>query len=161
MSDFEDVGEFHRKFELDNILDNGAGPREVPADLMDFRIKFLEEELKEFKDAYAMGDEAGMADALIDITYIAMGTAHLRGHPWNALWAEVQRANMTKARAKKDASDSRRNSKWDVIKPPGWTAPDIEGVLHRHGFFDAPSEYHEFDCGAQFGDKPHMHPGAE
>jgi hypothetical protein len=41
---------------------------------------------------------------------------------------------MKKVRAAKDGSDSVRGSAWDVVKPPGWTAPDIESVLRDWGF---------------------------
>lgn len=134
MSIFHDVGRFHRKFGLDSVSENGAAPREVPDDLMQFRIEFLEEELREFKDAYAEGDEAKMADALVDLVYVALGTAHLKGFPWQQLWRAVQKANMAKVRARRDGSDSVRGSQYDVVKPPGWKAPDIEGVLREYGW---------------------------
>lgn len=198
-TNFDDVGYFHERFGLDNVTHQDSGPRDVPMDLMEFRRKFLHEELEEFEEGLAEGDEAKMADALIDLVYVAMGTAHLRGYPWEALWAEVQRANMSKVRAQRDGSDSVRGSQYDVVKPPGWKAPNIEGVLVKHGFTNVhaskcygcgkpfekgnndrympwvnglPREYHsfdcymldgvyhEYDCGAPFGDKPHFHPGA-
>lgn len=128
-SNFDDVGDFHEKFGLDNVTHRGSGPRLVPLDLMDFRIKFLHEELKEFEDAYAEGNVAKMFDALLDLAYVTFGTAHLMGFPWQRGWDEVQRANMSKVRAQADGSDSRRDSSWDVVKPYGWEPPDIEGVL--------------------------------
>jgi predicted HAD superfamily Cof-like phosphohydrolase len=134
MSDFDDVGDFHKKFGLDNVTHEGAGPRVVPDDLMEFRRKFLHEELEEFEEGLAEGDEAKMADALIDLVYVAMGTAHLRGYPWQQLWDDVQRANMSKVRAARDGHDSKRNSQYDVVKPDGWEPPAIGRLLASIGF---------------------------
>jgi predicted HAD superfamily Cof-like phosphohydrolase len=75
-----------------------------------------------------------MADALIDLVYVAMGTAHLLGLPWEALWNEVQIANMRKVRAAADASDSKRGSAFDVVKPPGWQPPNIKRILENYGW---------------------------
>ena len=47
-----------------------------------------------------MAHECDHYDALIDLTYVAMGTAYMMGLPWQDLWDEVQRANMSKVRAK-------------------------------------------------------------
>lgn len=129
MSDFDDVGDFHEKFGLPNVTHRGDGVREVPDELLKFRIGFLEEELDEFKTAAAEGDLARMFDALIDLVYVAHGTAHIYGFPWHAGWAAVHRANMRKVRAKTDGSDSVRGSAYDVVKPADWASPDLNEVL--------------------------------
>ena len=135
ISNFRDVGEFHEKFDL-HVVEGprGRGPQPWNAELLAFRIKFLREELKEFEDSVHLQDHAGMADALIDLVYVAMGTAHVLGYPWQELWNEVQRANMTKERAKADGSNSLRGSSFDVIKPPGWQAPQIEQIMGEYGW---------------------------
>jgi len=136
MSDFHDVGLFHHKFGLDNTtIDSAPGPRDVDPALMAFRIKFLKEEIQEFEDAYAIGDEAGMFDALLDLSYVAYGTAHLKGYPWVQGWNLVQTANMEKKRANANGGNSKRGSSYDVIKPPDWVAPNIEGLLRIYGWF--------------------------
>jgi predicted HAD superfamily Cof-like phosphohydrolase len=143
-----DVGKFHRKFGLD-CAQQGIGPRELPKEMIEFRLKFLIEELEELASAYGyrlninlerlagawLGhkDIAKVADSLIDLVYVALGTAHLEGLPWQDLWDEVQRANMSKERAQR-AEQSARGSSFDVIKPAGWRAPDIEGVLTEWGW---------------------------
>lgn len=135
MSDFTDVGDFHRKFGLhtsDGLGEPGEVP--VPAELIEFRIDFLHEELREFVEGVEQWDHAQMFDALIDLVYVALGTAHLLGYPWQQGWDLVQGANMQKVRAAKDGSDSRRGSSFDVVKPEGWTAPDIGGLLKDFGF---------------------------
>ena len=132
MTNFDDVGDFHEKFGLDNVTHRGAGERVFNPELMEFRIKFLHEELQEFEDATVTRNAEDMFDALLDLVYVAMGTAHLLGFPWQAGWDEVQRANMTKVRAQADGSNSRRLSSFDVVKPPGWTPPRIGEVLMRY-----------------------------
>lgn len=134
MSDNWDVGQFHRKFDLPSINFGGAGPREVPDELMAFRIKFLHEEVQEFEDAFAAGDEAGMFDALLDLVYVAHGTAHIKGYPWAQGWDAVQSANLRKVRAQPDGSDSKRGSEYDVVKPEGWLEPDIVAILKEWGW---------------------------
>lgn len=143
-SNFADVGNFHEKFGLSYVRPTGsnlAGLRkpaptgaEDNKELMQFRLDFLHEEMEEFELGLNEGDIAQMADALVDLTYVAMGTAHLLGLPWQDLWDEVQRANITKERAMSDGSNSKRGSSFDVIKPEGWKAPNIDGVLQKYGF---------------------------
>lgn len=135
-SNFDDVGTFHARFGLPSAMVDGTGPREVWNDdqLIEFRVKFMQEELDEFIEGRDERDPAKMADALIDLVYVAMGTAHFMGIPWQELWDEVQRANITKVRAAKDGSDSLRGSGFDVVKPAGWRGPDIDGILKKHGF---------------------------
>lgn len=134
MSEFEDVGDFHERFDLDNVTYRGSHPRDVPQDLLKFRRDFMQEELDEFIEGMNEGDDAKMFDALIDLVYVALGTAHLKGYPWEAGWALVQNANMKKIRGKPDGSDSKRHSKWDVVKPEGWQPPDIERLLGERGW---------------------------
>jgi hypothetical protein len=147
MSNFNDVGEFHSKFDLPRVASycgpcqryhpwegEKPGPSDASDDLLVFRAKFLAEELKEFRLGVLSGNIAEMADALVDLVYVAMGTAHLLGLPWEDLWDDVQAANMRKVRAKPDGSDSKRGSSWDVVKPEGWLPPDTWAVLERHGW---------------------------
>lgn len=126
-SNFDDVGAFHRKFDLPVTTD--GRPREIDSDLIGFRWRFLIEELGEFFDGMADNDHAQMFDALIDLVYVALGTAHLLNYPWQRGWDAVQAANMGKIRAARDGSDSKRGSGWDVVKPDGWQPPDIAAIL--------------------------------
>lgn len=136
MTNFADVGAFHSRFGLSVSTD--GKPRELPKDLLDFRVNFLQEELDEFWLSLSLEssrkeepiEHDKVFDALLDIVYVAMGTAHLLGYPWEEGWELVQRANMTKVRAENPAQ-SKRNSTWDVVKPPGWEAPDIAGLLAK------------------------------
>lgn len=135
MDPFIDVALFHRKFDLHEVaLVGEPGPVDITPELMEFRTGFMKEELQEFIDASATMDHAGMADALVDLVYVAVGTAHLFGYPWEALWNDVQRANMTKERAAADGSNSTRGTSFDVIKPKGWIPPDTQGILEEFGW---------------------------
>jgi dCMP deaminase len=128
---FKDVGAFHAKFKLAHYGD-GAAPSLLDHDVLQFRFKFMEEELLEFEEASIDKDLNKAADALADLVYVALGTAHLMGLPFGAVWREVQRANMTKVRAS-GANDplSTRNHALDVVKPPGFMAPDHTSSLLR------------------------------
>jgi hypothetical protein len=133
---FTDVGVFHHKFGLHSVSHEGAGPTDlVTDDVMEYRRAFMQEELDELMGAWRVGDLAGVADGLVDLVYVALGTAHLLGLPWQQLWDEVQRANLAKERATSAADErSTRGHSLDVVKPTGWTPPDIAGVLERFGF---------------------------
>ena len=50
---------------------------------------------------------------------------------WDELWADVQRANMSKERVLRQ-SDSKRGSTYDVIKPAGWVPPGTEEIIAKH-----------------------------
>lgn len=93
----------------------------------------MREELDEFCEGLIDDDHAKMADALVDLVYVAMGTAHLLGYPWEQLWEEVQAANLRKRRAA-TADESKRGSTHDVVKPHGWTPPAIEAILQSWGW---------------------------
>lgn len=132
---FEDVRQFHAKFGLTTYQWHaGQKPQMLDGPTSDFRIKFMQEELNEFGDALVEGDMAKAADALADLVYVALGTAHMMRVPFDAIWAEVQRANMAKVRATgaDDPLSIRKNS-LDVVKPPGWQPPDVAKVLREAG----------------------------
>lgn len=134
-SNFDDVGRFHRKFGLPSVSHEGVGPRNPDPEVIKFRVDFMQEELNEYAEAIAEGDDAKAFDALLDLVYVAEGTAHFHGFPWQEGWDEVQKANMAKVRAQADGSDSARNSSWDVVKPLGWQPPDMDRILFDRGWF--------------------------
>lgn len=141
-----DIAEFHEKFGLEY---NGK-PRVLEQDLMEFRHKFMHEELTEYKDN-AMGAlfELGrkelhhtlithhleeQLDALVDLMYVALGTAYLHGftrEKFYEAWRRVHAANMAKVRVER-LEDSKRGSKYDVVKPAGWTAPSHTDLIEDH-----------------------------
>lgn len=117
---FNDIWDFHEKFQPDL---KSEIPRQMPADLAEYRMGFLDEELQEYKDAYAAGDLAKQMDALVDLMYVLLGNALISGFPFPKAWEIVHAANMKKARAAKP-EQSKRGSAFDVYKPEGWESPD-------------------------------------
>ena len=123
-TDHQDVRDFHHKFQVPLC----SVPSLLDPATREFRVKFMQEELNEFIEANQEGSLHKAADALIDLAYVVHGTAVMMGLPWASLWKEVQRANMSKVRAT-DASQSKRGTSLDVIKPEGWKAPNFDPFL--------------------------------
>jgi predicted HAD superfamily Cof-like phosphohydrolase len=185
-----DIRDFHEQMRLEY-----NGPlRLLPEELHEFRVRFMREEALELLAAFdsAPIDRAGMLDALVDLSYVALGTAYLMGlqpalardasklpamaapmhvigedlnvaHFYEAghrnghvecavggllgihescvgactlfrwdhseAWRRVHAANMQKRPAEADGSNSKRSSGFDVVKPPGWTAPNLSDLV--------------------------------
>lgn len=118
------VKEFHEKFQIP-CSDKPSLPA---GEMAAFRAGFMQEELDEYNRAVAQGDMAGVLDALVDLVYVAMGTAVIHGLPFEKAFGAVHTANMAKIRAER-ATDSKRGTTFDVVKPAGWVAPDIQAII--------------------------------
>jgi predicted HAD superfamily Cof-like phosphohydrolase len=122
-----------------------------------FRLRLILSEVEELATALATGDEASATDALTDIMYVTVGTGVQFGLPLAAAWDAVQDANMRKfpvCDACKggghtvDFGDGRRpdakimctacngkghlvlrDQQGKVLKPVGWTPPDIAALV--------------------------------
>lgn len=68
-----------------------------------------------------------IADGLADVIYVAVGAALEFGIPLDRVWAEVHRSNMAKVDPATGKVIKRADGK--VLKPEGWTPPDVAGVL--------------------------------
>lgn len=121
----EDIKDFHRKFGLEYT----GKPRPLEPDLHNFRTNFMAEEIAEYNTDYHKGDLAGQLDALVDLLYVAFGTAHMHGFDIEKAWVRVHEANMKKTRTKNEAESKRGNIKYDVVKPPGWKPPNLEDLV--------------------------------
>ena len=126
----QDIADFHAKFEVHPPTNT---PALLTGELLEFRLKFMQEELDETREAAERGDLPAFADGLIDLMYVALGTLHLARLPTQALWDAVHAANMAKVRARRE-EDSKRGSIFDVVKPEGWQPPDIHAILMDHGW---------------------------
>jgi len=122
----DDIDRFHKKFEFKKNTKVG-----IPDDseLVNFRTSFLMEELSEYTNAIVKKDPAAALDALVDIVYIALGTAWLFNLPFERAWREIQTANMKKVRAKD--TTGKRGTKFDVIKPKDFKEPNIEQIIEE------------------------------
>jgi predicted HAD superfamily Cof-like phosphohydrolase len=118
------IEEFHLKF---GLAYDGP-PRELHEDLFDFRYKFMREELDEYQVAYYEENMEKQLDALVDLVYVALGTAYMQGFDFNEAFNRVHAANMKKVRVY-IAEDSARGSTFDVVKPEGWVAPDLSDLV--------------------------------
>jgi predicted HAD superfamily Cof-like phosphohydrolase len=127
--EMEAVEAFHNKFGVEMPLTLSLMNEET----LEFRKKFLQEELDEFLEAHNAGDFITAFDSLLDLTYVAKGTALLMGidaTQWALGFDIVNNANMQKQRAQ-SASESKRGSALDVIKPPGWEVHKPEPKLKK------------------------------
>lgn len=120
--EFEDVKDFHVKFH--QLV--GEQPRMLTRRKLLERVRFLQEELDELKKAETLAD---MFDALLDLVYVAKGTAVMMGLPWREGWIEVQTKNMQKI-----VKETHRGNRVDVGKPAGWTPPDHLPFLEVRGW---------------------------
>lgn len=65
---------------------------------------------------------------LLDICCGCRKMAIEYGFSFDVAFNRVHNANMKKVRARSDA-EGKRNSTWDVVKPEGWTAPDLSDLV--------------------------------
>jgi hypothetical protein len=95
---------------------------------LEFRIKFLEEEMNELSTAESADD---VVDALIDLCVVAIGTLDLFDVSASIAWDRVHEANMNKLVGIKESRPNPLGLP-DLVKPEGWTAPshkDNVGLL--------------------------------
>lgn len=123
----EDVTTFQR---TKRTWPSGVSPKpgHVTDRVMSGRLNFLKEELGELETAWHRDDLAEMGDALVDLIYVAIGTALMMGLPLEEMWDEVQRANMDKQQV------GAVGYKGGLIKPDGWKPPQHESILAACGY---------------------------
>jgi predicted HAD superfamily Cof-like phosphohydrolase len=120
MDMMEKLKEFHEKF---GLAYNGP-PRDLPHEIANFRIEFINEEFTEYLRAYQEQNLEKMLDALGDLTYVVLGTAYLHGFNFNEAFKRIHEANM-----KKIAGPSPRSELFDVVKPAGWEPPFLADLV--------------------------------
>jgi hypothetical protein len=87
--------------------------------LLEFRIGFLREELRE-TDSAISGDD--VVDGMIDLCVVAISTLQLFGVDVHTAWDRVFEANMQKLSGVKPGRPNPLGLP-DLIKPEGWVAP--------------------------------------
>lgn len=154
MSEFDDVKAFHIKFK--QIVNNR--PVHLTKRKLAERANFMLEELKEFAEASGLllefnetpdpnvfdfkfvpnddrdQDLAGQADALIDLVYVAKGTAVMKGLPWKRLWNDVHAANMRKELRPTPHRAAFQAPAAMIGKPEGWVGPETLAILEDVGY---------------------------
>jgi len=114
------VRRFHEKFGQP-IADS---PVITSIDRAALRVRLIQEEYEEVDQACANEDLVEIADGLCDLIYVCIGTALEYGIDLDPIFEEVQRTNMAKVGGK-----SREDGK--LLKPAGWTPPDIASLLEK------------------------------
>lgn len=116
------VTEFHRTF---GIMES-ATPTNLDAATQALRVRLIQEEFDELKEATAQGDLTAVAKELADLLYVVYGTAVSYGIDMEPVFREVHRSNMSKVGGHK-----RDDGKW--IKPAHYSPASIEPILTAQG----------------------------
>jgi predicted HAD superfamily Cof-like phosphohydrolase len=93
----------------------------------DMYIKLIDEEHTELKEALAASDKLEQLDALIDILVVTIGAIHSAGFDAEGAWKEVMKTNF--AKIDKETGKVRKREDGKVLKPVGWTAPELAPYL--------------------------------
>lgn len=125
-----DIADFHEKFGLDQNqgkVSVGEGPDKVHPEEWELRNVRLTDEAMEAQCAHEEGDDEQYLDALVDVVYIALGTAYRRGWDFGEAWNRVHRKNMEKERG--EPGNSKYGSGFDIIKPEGWEPASLADLV--------------------------------
>ncbi len=88
-------------------------------------VNLIDEEYNdELKAAIAACDSVEIVDALTDILVVTIGALHSMGADAEGAWKEVMRTNF--AKIDKDTGKVRKREDGKVLKPVGWTPPDLK-----------------------------------
>ena len=86
----------------------------------------IEEEFRELQEAHDMEAEL---DALIDILVVTIGAIHSAGFDGEGAWKEVMSTNF--AKIDRETGKVRKREDGKVLKPVGWTAPNMVPFLTK------------------------------
>ncbi len=98
-------------------------------DQFNMYLKLIEEEAEELNQAIINKDRTEMLDALIDILVVTIGAIHSMGADAEGAWKEVMRTNF--AKIDKDTGKVRKREDGKVLKPLGWTPPELASYLEK------------------------------
>ena len=116
------VLEFHKEFDI-HIAETPSVPNEKTKDL---RVRLIQEEFNELKEAFEKKDLSHIAKELADLLYVVYGTAISYGIDMDAVFQEVLRSNISKVGGYK-----REDGKW--VKPTTYSPANIEPILALQG----------------------------
>jgi predicted HAD superfamily Cof-like phosphohydrolase len=98
-------------------------------DQFNMYLKLIEEEAEELNQAIIAKDRVEMLDALIDMLVVTIGAIHSAGFDAEGAWKEVMRTNF--AKIDKDTGKVVKREDGKVLKPDGWTPPDLKPFIER------------------------------
>jgi len=100
---------------------------EVNEKQFDLYKNLIEEEFNELTTAEIANDRVEQLDALIDILVVTIGAIHSMGADAEGAWKEVMSTNF--AKIDKETGKVRKREDGKVLKPIGWTAPNLQPFL--------------------------------
>jgi predicted HAD superfamily Cof-like phosphohydrolase len=89
-------------------------------------VDLIVEEFRELMTAYGNRDIVEIADACADLKWVIEGLEITLNLPQQAVWDEVARSNLSKI-SPSGKVIKREDGK--VLKPEGWTPPNIKSIL--------------------------------
>lgn len=102
---------------------------EFNKDQFNLYVTLIEEEANELADAITAHDQVETVDALIDILVVTIGALHSMGADAEGAWKEVMSTNF--AKIDRDTGKVRKREDGKVLKPVGWTPPDLKPYLKK------------------------------
>ena len=102
---------------------------EFNKDQFNLYVTLIEEEANELADAITAHDQVETVDALIDILVVTIGALHSMGADAEGAWKEVMKTNF--AKIDRDTGKVRKREDGKVLKPVGWTPPDLKPYLKK------------------------------
>ncbi|MDP1769424.1 MAG: MazG nucleotide pyrophosphohydrolase domain-containing protein [Nitrospirota bacterium] len=112
------VEAFHRNFDI--VV--SPVPTIVDGRTRELRVRLIQEEFDELKEALASDDLSSIAKEMADLLYVVYGTAVSYGIEMQPVFQEVHRSNMSKVGGYK-----REDGKW--VKPATYSPASIEPIL--------------------------------
>jgi predicted HAD superfamily Cof-like phosphohydrolase len=92
-------------------------------------LGLIDEEFNELLDAVTIDDKVEQLDALVDILVVTVGAIRAAGWDGEAAWKEVMNTNFAKIDA--DTGKVIKRSDGKVLKPEGWTAPELSQFIDK------------------------------
>lgn len=97
---------------------------EFNQDQFNLYLELMKEEWKELNVAIDNNDRVEVLDALLDFIVVTVGAIHSAGMDGEGGWKEVMRTNF--AKIDKETGKVRKREDGKVLKPTGWTPPDLK-----------------------------------
>ena len=115
-----DIKKLNRYYKIYRFISKASDNEKLH--YLEFRAKFIQEELTELFEAINNEEPDEGVDAFIDIIVIALGSLDAFDVDIKTAWKRVHHANMQKQIGVKDSRPNPLGLP-DLVKPKGWQAP--------------------------------------
>jgi len=122
MNPFRDQSKFMKS--CDQTVDR------LNADQYELYLNLINEETQELQAAVKNKDNVEQLDALIDILVVTIGAIHSMGADAEGAWKEVMSTNF--AKIDRETGKVRKREDGKVLKPLGWTPPDLKPYMSKN-----------------------------